>query len=143
MYTRHHSVVVAVVLSGLALSACSREIHADDTKESPAVVTEIEDSDLSEVALTERAVERVGLEMGEVGEASGTKTVPYAAVVYDQDGAAWVYTSPEQRIYVRSAITISEITDDTALLTDGPDVGTAVVTRGTALLFGAEQGIGY
>ena len=107
------------------------------------MVTEIEGSDIKQVTLTEKAVERVGLEMGTVADTAGTKTVPYASVLYDKDGAAWVYTSPQPLTFVRAAISVSEITDDTAFLTDGPAIGTEVVTIGTAELFGAELGIGF
>lgn len=143
MYARQHWMALAVVVVGFTLPACTSETQAATEKQSPAVVTEIDGSDLKLVTMTEQAVERVGLEMGAVGETSGTKTVPYASVVYDKDGSTWVYTSPEPLSFVRTSITVSEISDDTAFLTDGPAVGTEVVIIGTAELFGAEQGIGY
>ena len=142
MYTRQKLIGLAAVAVCLTLSACSDKTQTDE-KESPAVVTEIEGSDLQQVTLTEKAVERVGVEMGAVAESAGIKTVPYAAVVYDEHGAAWVYTSPQPLTFVRSAITVSEIADETAFLAAGPDPGTGVVTVGTAELFGTELGIGY
>ena len=143
MSTRQHWRALVVVAVGFALPACTDETHASQDKQSPAVVTEIDGTDFKEVTLTEQAVERIGLVMGAVSESSGTKTVPYAAVVYDQHGATFVYTSPRPLTFVRSPITVLEIGDDTASLTDGPDAGTEVVIVGTAQLFGAEQGIGY
>ena len=68
--------------------------------------------------------------------------MPYAAVVYDPDGSTWVYTNPEGRTFVREPIVVTRIADDTAFLSDGPDVGTEVVTIGTAELYGVEQEIG-
>ena len=94
MNTRQKLKALAASVVVLTLPACTTATKGSDEKESPAVVSEIEGSDLQHVTLTEKAVERVGLEMGAVAESAGTKTVPYASVVYDQHGAAWVYTSP-------------------------------------------------
>jgi hypothetical protein len=143
MHTRQQWLALALAGVACALSACTPEADADAKKVSPAVVTEIEGSDVKQVALTQRAAERIALKMGAVAEAAGATTVPYAAVVYDKDGSTWVYTSPEPLTFVRTAITVEEVTDETAILSDGPAVGTGVVVVGTAELFGAEQGIGY
>jgi hypothetical protein len=41
-------------------------------------------------------------------------------------------------VYVRQAVSIERIAGEAALLTDGPPVGTAVVTLGAEELFGEE-----
>lgn len=131
-----------VVLAAGALCACS-EASSASKKESPVSLNSVAGSDVKEVVLTQRAVERIGLEMGKVSESSGSKKVPYAAVVYDKLGKTWVYSSPKDLTFVRTPITVSEIRGDEALLTTGPAAGTPVVTVGNAELFGAELGIGY
>jgi hypothetical protein len=68
--------------------------------------------------------------------------VPYNAVIYDLKGDTWVYTSPAARTFVRQHVKVDYIDDDTAILTEGPAVGTNVVSVGVAELFGAEYGIG-
>jgi hypothetical protein len=62
--------------------------------------------------------------------------------VYDKNGATWAYTNPESLVFVRAAITIDRITEDVAILSSGPPVGMAVVTVGTAELWGVETGVG-
>ena len=75
---------------------------------------------------------------------SGHRTVvPYAAVLYDADGVTWVYASPESLRYIRQPITIDYIDGDRAVLSNGPPVGTSVVTVGALQLFGAEFEIGH
>jgi hypothetical protein len=74
--------------------------------------------------------------------ASGAKmVVPYASVLYGVNGETWVYTSPESNVFVRQPISIEYIDQDLAVLTDGPTVGTQVVTVGAAELFGTETGV--
>ena len=65
-------------------------------------------------------------------------SVPYWAVLYDSAGKTWVYTNPEPRVFVRQAITVERIDGATALLSEGPAVGTVVVTTGAEELYGAE-----
>ena len=67
--------------------------------------------------------------------------VPYAAVLYGVNGETWVYTAPEPLVFVRQPITIDYIEGDLAILSEGPEAGTAVVTVGAAELFGAETGV--
>ena len=104
-------------------------------------MSEIEGSELLQIALTERAAERIGLEMGDVERGAGTRTVIPTPPWSTPRGETWVYTSPKPLTFVRHRIVVESSTD-TALLTAGPAVGTAVVTVGAAELFGTEQGIG-
>ena len=73
--------------------------------------------------------------------AAVTTTIPYAAVVYDSEGASWTYTRAGEHTYVRAEVTVDRIQDDLALLTAGPEVGTAVVVVGAPELLGAEMQI--
>jgi hypothetical protein len=61
-------------------------------------------------------------------------------VLYEVDGDAWTYTSPEPRVFVRDEISVARVQDGMAVLTKGPAVGTAVVTVGSAELWGVEYG---
>ena len=69
--------------------------------------------------------------------------VPYGAIFYDSMGNAWVYTNPEGLSYIRTAVSIERIEGDVAVLAAGPEVGTAVVSQGAALLYGTEFGVGH
>jgi len=127
------------------LSACSNGSE-EVGKIQPAKVVKIEGTDTQRVELTEKAGQRIGIETTTVKEATGAQAghtvVPYAAMIYDADGHASVYTNPAPLSFVRKPVTVSTIEGDSVYLTDGPPAGTAVVTVGTAELFGTETGIG-
>src|SRR5262249_21262080 len=73
------------------------------------------------------------------GEAE-SRRVEWAAVVFDVNGGTWVYERVGDRAYARRRATVRFVVGDTAVLADGPPVGTPVVTAGAAELFGAETG---
>jgi hypothetical protein len=58
--------------------------------------------------------------------------------VYDSEGKTWTYINPQPLVFVRHPITVDSIKGDQAILSDGPDSGTAVVTVGAEELFGSE-----
>ena len=73
--------------------------------------------------------------------AGGTE-IPYSAVLYDPNGHTFAYTKVGELTFVRKAIAIATIKGDVASLTDGPPVGTEVVTVGATELYGVEIGVG-
>ncbi len=81
---------------------------------------------------------RVRVELQLSGSQDKQKVVPYNAVYYDAKGAAWVYVNTQPLAYERHAIKVQRIVGDRAVLADGPDIGTPVVTVGAALLYGTE-----
>jgi hypothetical protein len=83
--------------------------------------------------------QRVVVKLAAPGSGTLKKVVPYSAVLYALSGDAWVYTSPEPLVFVRRQVTIEHIDQDSAVLSDGPAVGTQVVTVGAAELYGAES----
>ena len=68
--------------------------------------------------------------------------IPYKAVVYDAQGKAFTYVSPQPHVYNRVPLTVDDVQGDMAVLAIGPAVGTPVVTTGAAELWGAETGVG-
>jgi hypothetical protein len=134
------------LLVGACLAACAvvPEGHAP---EEPAHVEEIEGTDLHRLTLTSRAADRLALETAparrasEVGLDGDALTVPYSALLYTSDGAAWVYRSSEPLVFVREAVTVADIVGDVVLLGPG-EPGMTVVTVGAIELFGAESGLG-
>lgn len=117
----------------------------------PAHVEHIEGTELSRVTLTARAAERLDIQTDQVremevtrsGETAKRTVVPYASVLYDPQGETWVYTSPEHLVFVRQHVDIDYIEGDTAILSDGPPLGTTVVTVGVAELYGTEFEMGH
>jgi hypothetical protein len=81
---------------------------------------------------------RVRVELKAAGSAEKRKVVPYSTVYYDAQGAAWVYVNTQPLTYERQRIDVERIVGDLAVLSDGPPVGTQVVTVGAPLLHGAE-----
>ena len=137
--------LVGLAVVGLVASACGGA--PADAADEPAVVVEaIEGTDLKQVVLSEMAAGRLGIETVPVREEliDGARrlVIPYSAVLYDAQGAAWAYVNPEGRVFQRHAIVVDRITGDRALLLEGPPVGIAVATVGVAEMWGAETGVG-
>jgi hypothetical protein len=110
----------------------------------PAQVEPVAGTQLKRIKLNAKAAQRLDVQTAEVRqEPSGKKIVPYASVVYDLNGAAWVYTNPEPLTYVRHSVTVELISGNEAYVSDGPPVGTAIVVVGVAELYGAEKGVGH
>ena len=131
-----------LVFAVLLFTACGPSNLPE--KSQPAVVEPIEGSEFSRVVLTEKAVERLGLQTtpAQIKEMSSEHlAVPYSAVLYGLQGETWVYTNPEPLVYIRQAIDIDHIDGDWVALVEGPEVGTPVVTVGVSLLYGAEVGV--
>ena len=138
--------LVLLVFAVLLLSACGgSQIPVTGEKVAPSVVEPVEGSEFSRVILTEKAMERLGIQTVQVSteEMNGSqyKVIPYAAVMYGLEGETWAYTNPESRVYIRQPIVIDHIDGELVLLAEGPEVGTPVVTVGASLLYGAEVGV--
>jgi hypothetical protein len=86
------------------------------------------------LALNKRT--RVELQLS--GSDGKQKVVPYSAIYYDPRGDAWVYVNIQPLVFERRRVVVERIGGDLAALSNGPAVGSAVVTVGAALLYGAE-----
>jgi hypothetical protein len=140
--TKHSSrwIVVLLILAGLgatALSACS-DSSDEAAADEPASVEPIKGTSYNTITLSADAAERLGIETGTVSEKRGRKVIPYSAVSYTPNGGTFTYTSPKERTFVRQTISVKTVRNGEAILSKGPPVGTAVVTVGTAELFGTE-----
>jgi hypothetical protein len=142
--------MAAMILIALPLSGC-RQDAAASPKQSPATLEESGQPGIKRVRLTERAAERLGIEMAEVREEAVTiadnsvqrKVIPYGAIIYDTKGQTWAFTNPEPLVFIRHSVTVERISGDKVILTEGPPVGTTVVTVGSAELMGAESKYGH
>ena len=112
----------------------------------PATIETPSNGGPAKVTLTEDAMRRIDLHTTAVrhervavaGHTTTSLVVPYAAVIYDADGASYTYAEIQPRVFVREPITITAVQGNTAVLSKGPADGTAVVTVGAPLLLGAE-----
>jgi hypothetical protein len=130
---------VGILAAGVFLAGCGTA--AESAPEKPAEVQSIQGTSLNRVVLTERAVERTGIQTAATQQLSTGLAVPLVAVVYLSDGSAWVYTVTAPRTYVRQSVSIARVAGDTAILQTGPAPGTNVVTTGAAELLGSEYGV--
>jgi hypothetical protein len=152
---RAAAVALAAALC-LAAAGCSRAGTAEEAEGGSDAVTlePVAGTELSKVILTQEAVERLGIRTdrvrvervasrrGTAGPAASRKVVPHAAVLYDEHGDTWAFTSPAPLTFVRQRIDVDYITGGMAVLLDGPPAGTPVVTVGAIELLGAELGVG-
>jgi hypothetical protein len=155
------ALLLLVAALGVGVSACSRGQAAEEEESGyrDAKVEPVEGTDLSRVTLSQQAAQRLGIQTAQVraervaapSQAGGAgaarkatvkKVIPYAAVLYDQTGDTWTFTSPQSLTFLRQHIEVDFIEGDRAVLLRGPAVGTAVVTVGAAELLGTELGVG-
>ena len=158
MKNNTHCFYIMIFISAMFISGCSNQ-SGSAQKIEPAHVEHMDGSALSRLTLTAKAIERLDIQTTQVIEMSSArlsglnvsaatmrgarKVVPYSAIIYDAHGQTWVYTSPSNGKFMRQAITVAHIEDDMAILTDGPALGTDVVTVGAAELFGTEYEVGH
>jgi hypothetical protein len=131
------------LLVGISVAGCSR--HADDTTagSEPATVSDVQGSDgLHRITLTEDGASRIGLATAAIGSTAGKQlSVASAAVLYDENGATWVYLQTAPRTFQRARVAVLRVSGDVAVLRSGPPAGSVVATLGTAELRGAEEGV--
>jgi hypothetical protein len=137
--------VVLLIIPCLQFWACQSHNEEQDF-EHPSVVEDIAGTDLASVTLTEKAIERIGLQtalVDEINHSPNRLVVPYSSIIYDQNGQVWVYTSPEPRTFVRHKVDVDFIEGDKVFLNEGPPVGTVIATVAVAELYGTELNIGH
>ena len=128
--------LMLIMVAALQLTACG-PAPTTVVDVNPSTLKDIEGSDLKLVMLTEKAAERIGIE---TIPASG-RVVPYAAVIYDVNGQAWVYTNPEPFMFLRVPVVIDRVEGDQVFLLQELGTDAPVVTVGVAEIYGAETGV--
>jgi hypothetical protein len=145
MSHRNRWLAAALLFAGISVSGCtSGTANSESAGEEPATVTAIEGSaELHQIQLTADAAARIGLTTDTVRTLPSNKQLAVAlgAVLYDQDGATWVYVRTGTLTFQRQQVAISRVTGDVAVLQSGPAPGTAVANVGVAELRGAEDGV--
>lgn len=133
--------IASVAAIGL-LAACGKDSAGEAAPSGAATVEAVAGSDIPKVTLTDEAAKRIDLQTAQVTQGADGSEMPYGAVLYDPSGKTWAFVNPAGLSFVREAITVDHIDGVTAFLTDGPQVGTKVVTVGATQLYGAELGVG-
>ena len=143
MSPKHLSVAGLVIGAAAILAGCATATPAETP---PALIKPVAGSQIPQLQLTERAIQRLGIVTQPVRQTRATgqpahEVIPYAAVVYDTDGSTWTYVNTAARTYERKPVTVTEIDGEIAQLSAGPAAGTPVVTVGAAELLGTEYNI--
>ncbi len=134
--------IAAAVLAAatVAVSGCKEVESESAVGYEPAKLEEIEGKgdEIKRVIFTAEGAARTGLETAKVRSEGGRAVLPYASLIYDAEGATWVYTNTGKLTYLREQVKVDHIAGDRVVLQDGPAAGTAVVTVGTAEVYGTE-----
>jgi hypothetical protein len=146
----HRRFALALVLSLMAAACGSPPVTPPEEHDRPATVEEVAGQEgIHRITLTPEAATRLGIEVAEVIRGAGGRTrVPYSALIYDADGAAWTYVvDGGPNVFIRHPVTVQEIVADPGgdyvLLTAGPASGASVASVGVAELFGTEFEVGH
>lgn len=145
VYTQQIFFTLLAVVA-LAFMGCNTNEESNYSKIEPAHIDHIDGSELSKLTLTEKAVERLGIETASVaseGDAKSRLVVPYASILYDVHGKTWVYTNPNPLVFKRHEINVDDIVGTDVYATTGPPVGTKIVIQGAAELLGTEFHVGH
>jgi hypothetical protein len=138
------NILAAAISVAVLATPCVSALAAETTGTAPARVEATADAKIKKITLTPKAAERLGILIDEVrADPSGRLIVPYASVLYDLSGKAWVYISAEPLSFVRGPVEIDTIKGDNVYLTDGPPVGTKVLAAGVPQVFGTEVKVGH
>ena len=131
---------MAAMVAAMSLQACTSEVEtAEKEHYQPATLSPLKgDDEHFVVTLTQEGAKRIAIKTEPVGGAAGKTVIPYAALLYEKDGATYVYVSPKARTYQRDEVEVDRISGDRVVLRSGPPVGTTVVTTGAAQVHGAE-----
>jgi hypothetical protein len=136
---RRAAAILAALAATPALSACTEVKPAEKSHYSPAAISPVKgEEDLVSVTLTREGADRIDIATGTVQRRGGHTSIPYAALLYEKDGSAFVYTNPRGLTYVRAHIEIDRVAGARVLLHAGPRAGTKVVTAGAPQVHGAE-----
>jgi len=134
-------VLACVLGAGLLVAGCKEVEETSAPVHQPASVEEVAGLDVKRVTFDQAGADRVSLRTAQVRRTGRGTVVPYAALIYDAQGEAWVYTNPAPLTFQRAKVVVDRIVDDVVWLTDGPAPGTRVVTVGSTEVYGAELDI--
>lgn len=154
MFRQLRWVVAALLLAGVGIAFAGTRGVATEVAigGDPAVVTPIAGAGhLHRIKLDADSAARIGLATGTVGQLPATRpkkgaaqslsVVPIGAVLYDKDGATWVYAETAPLTFQRKPVTVVSADGNRVVLSSGPAVGSRVATVGAAELRGSEEGV--
>ena len=139
---------LVLIAAGISLSACNQAAgtstggyEADKPAEPVSKVEPIKGTEVQLVKFSALGAKKVGLQTALVRRDGEQKVIPYAALLYDSEGKAFVYTSPKPLTFVRKEVKAEREDGDRVMLAEGPPAGTRVVTTGAVEVYGTEFGV--
>jgi len=146
-YFTYNIFISTVLLSCWVAFSCQREINTYQRVE-PATVEYLEGQAFNKLTLTPKAVNRLGIESAfptsEVAEGVSKSVIPYSAVLYGPYGQTWIYTNPQENVFIRETIAVERVVDgQKVILKDGLAEDLKVVVTGSAELYGTEYQVGH
>jgi hypothetical protein len=93
------------------------------------------------VTFTADAARRADVKTVAVKATRRRTSIPYAALIYNEEGATYTYVSPKPLVFMREPIDVDHIAGDRVVLRHGPPTGTLVVTTGAPEVYSAEFGV--
>jgi hypothetical protein len=138
---------ILAVLSALVLASCRTGPEVLIETIPAAVVEQVEGSEFNRLVLTEKAGERLGIEVASIREVQidGKQriAIPYAAVLYGTNGDTWTYIAAANPLtFTRQLIEVDYIENDLAILSANLPTDIEVVTVGVSELYGLDTGVG-
>lgn len=137
--------MILLLVMAFQFAACT-QTPVTANEPAPVQLEPIPGTERYRMTLSPKAAQRLDVQTVPVREevVDGTthKIIPYSALIYDLDGATWIYISPADLTFVREPVTVDYIEQDVVILTEGPDVGTEVATVAVAELYGTDTGVG-
>ena len=125
----------------LAVPAAKADSPAPPIREKDVTIKRLA-SGVSEITLPETASNRLHIETSKIqADPKGRKVAPYSSILYDLNGASWVYAEVVPRTYERKPVEIERISGADAYLKSGPPAGTQIVAVGSIELYGTEVGV--
>jgi multidrug efflux pump subunit AcrA (membrane-fusion protein) len=132
---------LALVAGALALAGCTEVEEFESTNEPTSLQPVKGQDDIQQVTFTAQAAQRAGVRTAVVHGSGGVTSIPYAALIYNEEGNTYTYVSRTPLVYVRVPIRVDHIANGRVVLRHGPRIGTRVVTTGAAEVYSAEFGV--
>jgi hypothetical protein len=143
MPTPSRSLALALMAGSLALTlAGCTQVEESKSTYSPTSVKPVKGhDDIQQVTFTAQAAQRAGVRTATVRTSGHETSIPYAALIYNEDGDTFTYVNTKPLVYLRERIGVDRIAGDRVLLRHGPPIGDRVVTTGAAEVYSAEFGV--
>jgi hypothetical protein len=138
--TRLAAAGLALLVAGATATGCA-EVESNLVESQPYELKTIKGSDIKVVRLEDATAERIDLQTAPVRGDGARKVVPHESLIYNPEGAVFVYERARPKAYVRRPVVVDRVEGDRAILVRGPRAGATVVTVGAAELLATEYEI--